>query len=156
MNALSQQTQEEILILAESGYSFREIAKKLHIKRHTVSQYAKTHGIIPRKGRFKGAGKPPLESTESELSKELRSDKISKASEPALYHQSFCEPHRDWITQQVKFGRNGMSIYQDLVEQFGFSHKYDSVKSFVRKLKEQTPKRAPRKTTNRKEVTYKV
>ena len=39
MNALSQQTQEEILILAESGYSFREIAKKLHIKRHTVSWY---------------------------------------------------------------------------------------------------------------------
>ncbi len=37
-----------------------------------------------------------------------------------------------------------MSIYQDLVERFNFNHKYNSVKRFVRKLKQKTPKQFDR------------
>ena len=35
---------------------------------------------------------------------------------------SACEMHREWIEAQVALGRNAMSIYQDLVEQHGFTH----------------------------------
>ena len=51
------------------------------------------------------------------------------------------EPHRDWIEKQVDLGRNAMSIYQDLVEMHGFSHKYSSVQRFVKGLKRRNPER---------------
>jgi len=52
-----------------------------------------------------------------------------------------CEEHRAWIQDQVQLGRNAQSIYQDLVEGFGFTHRYNSVKRFVRTLKAREPER---------------
>jgi hypothetical protein len=37
-----------------------------------------------------------------------------------------------------------MAIYQDLVEQFAFSHRYNSVKRFVRHLRRKDPKQYDR------------
>jgi hypothetical protein len=37
---------------------------------------------------------------------------------------SACAPHREWIEVQVRLGRNAVSIYQDLVDNYGFSNKY--------------------------------
>ena len=37
-----------------------------------------------------------------------------------------------------------MAIYQDLVERFGFTHRYNSVKRFVRGLKKKDPKQYDR------------
>ena len=54
---------------------------------------------------------------------------------------SACAPHREWITQQVRLGRNAVSIYQDLVDTFGFNNKYNSVKRFVGGLKLAAPER---------------
>ncbi len=44
----------------------------------------------------------------------------------------------------MRLGRNGMAIYQDLVEVFGFAHHYDSIKRFVRHLKKQDPEQFER------------
>jgi len=55
--------------------------------------------------------------------------------------RSACEAHRDWITDQVQLGRNAQSIFQDLVERHGFTHRYNSVKRFVRALKTREPER---------------
>jgi hypothetical protein len=52
---------------------------------------------------------------------------------------SACEPHREWIEQQVRLKRNGQAIYQDLVDQFGFLASYESVKRFVRALRQVDP-----------------
>jgi len=41
-------------------------------------------------------------------------------------------------------GRNATAIYQDLVERFGFNHRYNSVKRFVRGLKKRDPKQYDR------------
>jgi len=49
--------------------------------------------------------------------------------------------HREWIEQQVALRRNAQSNYQDLVEQRGFVHRYNSVKRFVRALKAREPER---------------
>jgi transposase len=54
---------------------------------------------------------------------------------------SACEIHREWIESQVALGRNATSIYQDLVEKFGFTHQYNSVKRFVARLKVREPER---------------
>ena len=53
--------------------------------------------------------------------------------------RSACQAHRAWIEEQLRLGRNGMAIYQDLVELFAFTHRYNSVKRFVRRLKERSP-----------------
>jgi transposase len=54
---------------------------------------------------------------------------------------SACEPHREWIEAQVRLGRNAVSIYQELVEQHAFTHRYNSVKRFVAKLRAREPER---------------
>ena len=47
--------------------------------------------------------------------------------------------HRGWIEEQL--GCNAQAIYQDLVERFGFAHRYNSVKRFVRTLQRREPER---------------
>jgi transposase len=54
---------------------------------------------------------------------------------------SACEPHRAFIEAQVALGRNAVSIYQDLVDDHGFTQRYNSVKRFVRVLKAREPER---------------
>ena len=66
------------------------------------------------------------------------------ASEPAASRASgaaarcmasACEPYRELILTALSDGRNAMSIWQDLVDIYGFAGGYDSVKRFVRKLR---------------------
>ena len=52
---------------------------------------------------------------------------------------SACEPHRDFIRAQLRLRRNFTAIYQDLVDQFGFSASYNSVKRFAVTLIEHDP-----------------
>ena len=57
---------------------------------------------------------------------------------------SACEPHRAWIEAQVRLGRNAMAIYQELVDEFGFAHRYNSVKRFCRALRKREPEQFDR------------
>ena len=55
-----------------------------------------------------------------------------------------CEPHRQWIEEQVRLQRNAQAIYQDLVDQFSFAASYESVKRFVRALRHIDPEQFDR------------
>jgi hypothetical protein len=46
---------------------------------------------------------------------------------------SVCEPYRDFIELSLSKGRNAKAIYQDLVDDHGFTGRYASVKRFVRR-----------------------
>jgi transposase len=48
---------------------------------------------------------------------------------------SACEPYFDFIELSLSRGRNAKAIYQDLVDDHGFTGRYQSVKRFVRKLR---------------------
>lgn len=94
--------------------------------------------------------RPPTQSTNKQLDTDSKSPTLATDSEgnivdypsprsssqnrSKIVHsaKSACDPHREWIEKQVGLGRNGVSIYQDLVERYGFTHKYNSVKRFVR------------------------
>ena len=143
MNVLSQDLKNSICVLAKAGYSFREIARRLHVRRDTVSKYAKAAGIIPGRGRY---SKPAIEEKgpTGSVVKTSHCNNIPPPGEKASKSKSACEVHREWIEAQVESGRNGVAIYQDLVEKFGFTHKYDSVKAFVRRIKKKAPKRFDR------------
>jgi hypothetical protein len=45
---------------------------------------------------------------------------------------SICEPYRDYIEAQLRLKCNGMAVYQDLVDQFGFTGAFNSVKRFAK------------------------
>jgi transposase len=57
---------------------------------------------------------------------------------------SACESHRQWIEEQVRLGRNATAIYQELVDRFGFTHGYNSVKRFCRRLRTREPEQFDR------------
>jgi hypothetical protein len=60
------------------------------------------------------------------------------------FARSLCEPHRQWIEEQVRLQRNAQAIYQDLVDEFSFAASYESVKRFVRALRHVDPEQFDR------------
>ena len=48
---------------------------------------------------------------------------------------STSEPYRELVEVGLSQGRNAMSIWQELVDQHGFTGAYEGVKRFVRKLR---------------------
>jgi len=142
MNVLKPNLKTTVETLLDKGISQREINRKAGINRKTIRRYgqlyhealcdAPEHSNYPNgEGMATGSWVQPGQNTpprppalEENLPKHAR---------------SACEPHRQWIEEQLRLGRNAMAIYQDLVELFGFTHRYNSVKRFVRGLKRKDP-----------------
>ena len=55
---------------------------------------------------------------------------------------SACEPYRELIAEALGRGRNAMAIWQDLVDDHGFTARYASVRRFVAKLRGAAPPEA--------------
>jgi transposase/5S rRNA maturation endonuclease (ribonuclease M5) len=142
MNVLKPHLKTTVKTLLDKGVSQREINRKTGIDRKTIRRYGRLCHVMPPKdndhsnsstaeGVATGSGvqscqnPPPRPPAPGEnLPKHVR---------------SACEPHREWIEAQLRLGRNAMAIYQDLVERFGFTHRYNSVKRFVRGLRRKDP-----------------
>lgn len=124
--------------LLKVGTSQREIERVTGVDRKTIRRYTRqprdeaqanspgvaTGSCAGESGVFGGETPPPRPPARAP--KEAR---------------SACEAHRPWIEAQVQLGRNAQSIFQDLVEQQGFTHRYNSVKRFVRTLRAREPER---------------
>jgi transposase len=124
VNVLKAHLRITIATLLANRASQREIERRTGVDRKTIRRYA--------------ANSPGV-ATGSEGSIE----EIPPPRPPAAASTtpSACEPHRSFIEAQVQLGRNAQSVYQDLVELYGFSHRYNSVKRFVRVLKAREPER---------------
>ena len=113
-----------IRTLLARGATQREIERFTGVDPKTIRRYqraANSSGVAT-------GSEPPAEQ-------------IPPPRPPAAATPSACEAHRAWIEVQVALGRNAVSIYQDLVEQHGFGHAYNSVKRFVATLKRRAPER---------------
>jgi transposase len=132
LNVLKPHLRVTIRTLLQRGASQREIERVTGVDRKTIRRYereANSPGVAAgskpgETGDSGGQNPPPRPS--------------ARSAQPVL---SACEEHRAWIEQQVELGRNAQSIYQDLVERRGFTHRYNSVKRFVRTLKAREPER---------------
>jgi transposase len=124
--------------LLRNGRSQREIERQTGVDRKTIRRYGQALQQEP------GANSPGVatgsEGRESGVLGEQNPPPWPPAR-PPKQARSACEEHREWIEQQVQLGRNAQSIYQDLVETCGFTHRYNSVKRFVRTLKARDPQR---------------
>lgn len=138
MNVLSKAKQSTVETLLENEVSQYEISGKIHVDRKTVRRYGRLKGLIDPPGESKS----PTPATGNEAAEnENPPPRPPGTRKIPKYARSACEAHHEWIEKQVDLGRNAMSIYQDLVEQRGFTHKYNSVKRYVRCLKRREPER---------------
>jgi transposase len=142
MNVLHQNKKAAIITLLSNGISQREIERKVRVDRKTIRKYARV-ADNNKETETAGISKSPGVATGSASENCENPPPWPPASEGSAYEdehipahaRSACEEHRPWIEEQVRLGRNAVSIYQDLVEQFAFEHKYNSVKRFCRALR---------------------
>ncbi len=66
---------------------------------------------------------------------EVAPDPKAPAALASTFRASRCEPFLDFIELSLSKGRNAKAIWQDLVDDQGFTGRYASVKRFVRKLR---------------------
>jgi transposase len=131
LNVLKPNLRISIQTLLQVGTTQREIARVTGVDRKTIRRYAR-EANSPGVATGFPAGKL--------ADAEQNPPPWPPAPKPTAT-TSACEIHRDWIEGQLVLGRNAMSIYQDLVELFGFTHRYNSVKRFVNALKAREPDR---------------
>jgi transposase len=126
VNVLKPHLQTTIATLVAAGRSEREIARITGIDRKSIRGYQERFAtaqanfltVTPGSGPQIPPPRPPADST---------------------YPSSVCMPYQDFVQAQVQLHRNATAIYQDLVDQYGFTASYESVKRFVRRLRHHTP-----------------
>ena len=144
-NVLDDEKQHQIRALGRLGWTLSRIQEATGVRRETISGYLKAAGIAVRsRGRpSESKPKPAISrevSTDSGRSKPAISAQVSTDSAPIprpgrAPRASACEPFRELITEALSHGRNAMAIWQDLVDDRGFTARYASVRRFVLTLR---------------------
>ena len=142
MNVLKSHLKQSVETMLSRGVSQREIARVLGVDPKTTRRTARE------------IAKSRTPATNVEAVADSKSRTLATGCEQAGTAQngpgwpptsrasmSACEPHREWIEEQVRLGRNAMSIYRELVGLHGFGNHYNSVKRFVGGLKQTDPER---------------
>lgn len=137
MNVLKPHLRVTIQTLLRNGTPQREIERLTGVDRKTIRRYERTllGPMANSPGVATGSEQGETAAAAVEIPPPWPPARAPKQA------RSACEAHREWITAQLRLGRNAQSLYQDLVEQFGFTHRYNSVKRFVRSLKAREPER---------------
>ena len=152
MNALKPDKKSTIKVLLKRGVSQHEIGRKTKIARKTIRKYAKELTEADHAGSDLRSPTPEEVATGISCQEEENPPTRPTAHEQnnqdrqmfPSHCRSACEEHREWIEKQVGLGRKAVAIYQDLVERFGFTYRYNSVKRFVRGLKKKDPEQYDR------------
>ena len=127
-NVLDREKQQQILALGRLGWSLRQIEAATGVRRETASRYLRAAGVtVRRPGRW-GHRDP-------KAAIEVITDSAPGPRPGRSPTASACEPYRELIERGVEQGRDAMSIWQDLVDDHGFGHGYQSVRRFVVKLR---------------------
>jgi transposase len=150
MNVLGDEKKKQVVALGGLGWSVRRIHARVGVDRKTIKRYLKAAGVAVRAPGGSPSQWPPSNAATSEevstdsgtpnaatnegVSTDCASRQwpVKPSRAPAA---SACEPYRDVIEEALGRGRNAVSIYQELVDDYGFGAKYASVKRFVRALR---------------------
>jgi transposase len=126
VNVLKPHLRTTVLTLLAAGKSQREVARITQIDRKTIRGLALR--LAKEASNSPGVATGPGEQTPPPW-----------PPGPSRQSTSACEPHRDFIAAQLQLRRNFTAVYQDLVDQFGFTAGYNSVKRFAGSLIEHEP-----------------
>jgi transposase len=165
-NVLSDEKKQQVVALGRLGWPLRRIEKEIAVRRETASAYLQAAGIPvrPRGGRpsvwppkpatTDGVSTDSVEakpattvrvSTDPPEAKPATTDGVSTDSTPKPGRAptaSACEPYHDLIELAISRGRNAVAIWQDLVDDHGFTARYASVKRYVARLRAASPPEA--------------
>jgi len=149
-NVLTEDKRQQVIALGRLGWPLRRIQQETGIRRETAGAYLKAAGVAVRSpggwGR-RAPAKPANEvspdpealaaTSEAKPANEVSPDSAPLPAPGRSPSASACEPYFDFIDLSLGKGRNAKAIYQDLVDDHGFTGRYQSVKRFVRQLRGQ-------------------
>jgi len=152
-NVLGDEKKTQVLTLGRLGWSLRRIQRETAVRRETASAYLAAAGIPVRRPGGQPSAWPPKPATAGGVSTD------SGAAKPAIAEgvstdsragprpgrapsASACEPYRELIEEAVSRGRNAVAIWQDLVDDHGFTAGYSSVKRYLARLRATAPPEA--------------
>lgn len=138
---MSDDKRQQVIALGRLGWPLRRIEKETGVRRETAGACLKAAGIMirPSGGWGRRAPAKPANEVSSDPEPPAKpANEVSPDSEPPTDPRrltgSLCEPFLEFIELSLAKGRNAKAIWQDLVDDHGFSGRYASVKRFVRKL----------------------
>ncbi len=151
-NVLNEEQKQQVIALGRLGWSLRRIERETTVRRETVSAYLKEAGVAlrpPRGRRIRAKpasrtgevtpdstpAKPASEATEVTPDSGEESASGTGAKPEPKPSASACEPYEETIEVGLSKGRNAKAIWQDLVDTYGFTGAYQSVKRFIRKAR---------------------
>jgi transposase len=134
-NVLSEEKRQQVIALGRLGWSLRRIQAETGVRRETASAYLAKAGIeIQGPGR-RPRSKPAIEVTTDSGGLEAANPAIEVTADPGPPVRSHCAPFHELITDALSRKRNAVAIYQQLVDEHGYGHSYESVKRYVRALR---------------------
>jgi len=150
-NVLEPHKQQEVLALGRLGWTLTRIGRATGVHRVTVGEYLRAAGIPIRPRGRPGEGPP-----KPTISRKVSTDSVAKPATAVTVSAdsgqgarpsrapsaSACEAYRELIETAMAGGRNAMAIWQDLVDDHGFTARYASVRRFVAKLRGTAPPEA--------------
>jgi transposase len=137
-NVLSEEKKHQVIALGRLGWSLRRIERETGVRRETAAAYLKEASIGVRPAGRWGRHPPPAKPA-NEVTPDWGAE--SNAPKPTA---SACEPYRELIQEALGRGRNAKAIWQDLVDDHGFTASYLSVKRFVHRLRGPASEPQPR------------
>ena len=159
---MSDEKQKQVIALGQLGWTLRRIEKETGVRRETAAGYLRSAGVAVRPpGRW---GRVPRSNPAIEVTTDLEAStganpanetevttdserpnpandagQVTTDSGPPRSSRSpsasACLPFHEVIEGGLAKGRNATGIWQDLVDQSGFTAAYESVKRYVRKLR---------------------
>jgi transposase len=140
-NVLKVLEQNMIEQLAAQGWSRRRIARHLGLDRKTVRRYLRAGAKSPT---ISTPGSSTPESANSPIStpgSAAAAEVVTEALQAQAGRPSLCEAERSRIETKLQAGLSAQRIYQDLRAEVQFEGSYQSVKRFVRQLRQAQPER---------------
>ena len=154
-NVLSDEKREQVIALGRLGWALRRIEQEVGVRRETASAYLKAAGVAVRPAGRWGRTKPANGETtdpggpESAVGPEEAGPKPANAETtdpwtPAATsgarlrrpETSAAAAHDALIREGLAAGRNAMALWQELVDVHGYGLGYQTVKRYVRALRE--------------------
>lgn len=135
-NVLSEEKKQQVIALGRLGWSLRRIEQETQVRRETATGYLKAAGVPVRPpGRWgHPTAKPAIEVTLDSAAADPPKPAIEVTPDPATPKRSSpsrCQPYQELIQAGLAKGRNAKGIWQDLVDEQGFTGSYQSVKRYV-------------------------
>jgi transposase len=126
---LQMHEQEAIASLAKQGWSIRRIARQLQLHRRTVRRYLSGQKVDSKCTTISTAGNDP---------------KCTISTAGKMGRKSVCDSWAETIGAKFSQGLSAQRIFQDLKVELRFTGSYESVKRFVRRLRQTTPEAVQR------------